>query len=47
MPPKCEQATQVVVEQLKTLAKPCDSTQEIAHVAAISANNDMSESPEF
>ncbi|MGZ9075162.1 MAG: chaperonin GroEL [Burkholderiaceae bacterium] len=37
-----EQATQVVVEQLKTLAKPCDSTQEIAHVAAISANNDMS-----
>jgi chaperonin GroEL len=37
-----EQATQTVVAQLKTLAKPCAATQEIAHVAAISANNDMS-----
>jgi chaperonin GroEL len=37
-----EQATQVVVDQLKAIAKPCSSGQEIAHVAAISGNNDMS-----
>ena len=37
-----EQATQVVVDQLKAIAKPCASGQEIAHVAAISGNNDMS-----
>ncbi|HEU0199953.1 MAG TPA: chaperonin GroEL [Burkholderiaceae bacterium] len=37
-----EQATQIVVERLKALAKPCATGQEIAHVAAISGNNDMS-----
>jgi chaperonin GroEL len=37
-----EQATQTVVEQLKAIAKPCASSQEIAHVAAISGNNDTS-----
>jgi chaperonin GroEL len=37
-----EQATQTVVGQLKAIAKPCSSGQEIAHVAAISGNNDMS-----
>ena len=35
-------ATAAVVERLKTLAKPCKSSQDIAHVAAISGNNDMS-----
>ena len=37
-----EQATQAVVAQLKAMARPCTSSQEIAHVAAISGNNDMS-----
>jgi chaperonin GroEL len=37
-----ERATQAVVERLKTLAKPCNTSEEIAHVAAISGNNDMS-----
>jgi chaperonin GroEL len=37
-----DQATAAVVERLKSIAKPCRSTQEIAHVAAISGNNDMS-----
>ncbi|HTT13537.1 MAG TPA: chaperonin GroEL [Burkholderiaceae bacterium] len=37
-----EQATQTVVDELKTLARPCSTGQEIAHVAAISGNNDMS-----
>jgi chaperonin GroEL len=37
-----DQATQVVVDHLKSMARPCRSTQEIAHVAAISGNNDMS-----
>ncbi len=37
-----EQATQVVVDKLKTIARPCTTSQEIAHVAAISGNNDMS-----
>jgi chaperonin GroEL len=37
-----EQATQEVVAQLKAIARPCATTQEIAHVAAISGNNDES-----
>ncbi|HEU0202957.1 MAG TPA: chaperonin GroEL [Burkholderiaceae bacterium] len=37
-----EQGAQIVVEQLKALAKPCGTGQEIAHVASISGNNDMS-----
>ncbi len=37
-----EQAIDVVVADLKQLAQPCASSQEIAHVAAISANNDRS-----
>jgi chaperonin GroEL len=35
-------ATQAVVTELKRLARPCGDSQEIAHVAAISANNDAS-----
>lgn len=31
-----------IVEELKNIAQPCTSSQEIAHVAAISANNDRS-----
>ncbi|MGE5118018.1 MAG: chaperonin GroEL, partial [Betaproteobacteria bacterium] len=37
-----EQAIDVVVNELKALAQPCSGTQAIAHVAAISANNDAS-----
>ena len=37
-----EQAVDAVVAELKSLARPCASSQEIAHVAAISANNDRS-----
>jgi chaperonin GroEL len=37
-----EVPTVAVVEALKSLAQPCRSTEEIAHVAAISANNDRS-----
>jgi chaperonin GroEL len=37
-----ERATVRVVEHLKTLAKPCQTSAEIAHVAAISGNNDRS-----
>jgi chaperonin GroEL len=37
-----ERATQVVVEELKRLAAPCRTSDEIAHVAAISGNNDRS-----
>ena len=37
-----ELAIQTVVDELKKMAKPCDTSQEIAHVAAISANNDRS-----
>jgi chaperonin GroEL len=37
-----EQAIQAVVTELKHMARPCASSQEIAHVAAISANNDRS-----
>ena len=37
-----EKATHTVTSSLKTLAKPCNTTQEIAHVASISANNDPS-----
>jgi chaperonin GroEL len=37
-----ERATVRVVEELKRLAKPCKTSAEIAHVAAISGNNDMS-----
>ncbi|HWI81131.1 chaperonin GroEL [Ramlibacter sp.] len=35
-------AVEAVVGELKQLAQPCASSQEIAHVAAISANNDRS-----
>jgi len=37
-----EQAIEAVCAELKRLAQPCASSQEIAHVAAISANNDRS-----
>lgn len=37
-----EQAVDAVVEELKRLARPCEGSQEIAHVASISANNDRS-----
>ena len=37
-----EQAIEVVVQELKALAQPCTGAQEMAHVAAISANNDAS-----
>jgi chaperonin GroEL len=37
-----EQAIDLVVQQLGRIARPCESSQEIAHVAAISANNDAS-----
>jgi chaperonin GroEL len=37
-----ELAVEAVVAELKTIAQPCITSQEIAHVAAISANNDRS-----
>jgi chaperonin GroEL len=37
-----ETAIEAVVAELKRMAKPCASSQDIAHVAAISANNDRS-----
>ena len=37
-----ELAIETVVAELKRMAKPCTTSQEIAHVAAISANNDRS-----
>jgi chaperonin GroEL len=37
-----EQAVDAVVAELKAAARPCETSQEIAHVAAISANNDRS-----
>lgn len=37
-----EQATLAVVQELKTMARPCATSRDIAHVAAISANNDAS-----
>jgi len=37
-----EQAVEAVTVELKKVAQPCASSQEIAHVAAISANNDRS-----
>jgi chaperonin GroEL len=37
-----EQAIEAVVAELKQMAKPCTTSLEIAHVAAISANNDRS-----
>jgi len=37
-----EQAIEAVVAELHRMARPCASSQEIAHVAAISANNDRS-----
>jgi len=37
-----ELAIDAVVAELKNMAKPCTSSQEITHVAAISANNDRS-----
>jgi chaperonin GroEL len=37
-----ESAIAAVVAELKAMARPCASSQEIAHVAAISANNDAS-----
>jgi chaperonin GroEL len=35
-------AVEAVVEELKHIAQPCATSQEIAHVASISANNDRS-----
>jgi chaperonin GroEL len=37
-----DHAVELVVAELKGLSQPCGSSQEIAHVAAISANNDRS-----
>ena len=37
-----EEAIEAVVQEIRALARPCASSQEIAHVAAISANNDRS-----
>src|SRR5512140_2904646 len=37
-----EHAIDAVVEELKKMAQPCATSQEIAHVASISANNDRS-----
>jgi chaperonin GroEL len=37
-----EQAVEAVVAELKKLARPCADSNEVAHVAAISANNDRS-----
>jgi len=37
-----EQAIEAVVAELKRIARPCRTSQEIAHVASISANNDRS-----
>jgi chaperonin GroEL len=37
-----ERAVQAVVDELKRASRPCATSQEIAHVAAISANNDRS-----
>jgi len=37
-----ERAIEAVVAELKTMSRPCATSQEIAHVAAISANNDRS-----
>jgi len=37
-----EQGADAVVAELQRTARPCDSSQDIAHVAAISANNDRS-----
>lgn len=37
-----EQAIERVVAELKNMAQPCANSQEIAHVATISANNDRS-----
>src|SRR5690606_12477561 len=37
-----ERAVVAVVDELKRLAQPCESSEEIAHVASISANNDRS-----
>jgi chaperonin GroEL len=37
-----ELAIETVVTEIKQMAKPCATSQEIAHVAAISANNDRS-----
>jgi chaperonin GroEL len=37
-----EQAIEAVVAELKRIARPCATSQEIAHVASISANNDRS-----
>ncbi len=37
-----ERAVESVVAEIKAIARPCTTSQEIAHVAAISANNDRS-----
>ena len=37
-----ERAVATVVDELKRIARPCATSQEIAHVASISANNDRS-----
>jgi chaperonin GroEL len=36
-----DKAVAAVVAELKRLSKPCDTTEEISHVGAISANNDQ------
>jgi chaperonin GroEL len=41
-PMDLKRGIEAVVGELKTLAQPCATSQEIAHVAAISANNDHS-----
>ena len=37
-----EQAVEAVVAELRRIARPCETAQEITHVASISANNDLS-----
>jgi chaperonin GroEL len=37
-----EEAIEAVTEALHSMARPCETSQEIAHVASISANNDRS-----
>ncbi len=37
-----DRAIEAVVDEIRRLARPCEGSQEIAHVASISANNDRS-----
>jgi chaperonin GroEL len=37
-----DRAIEAVVDEIRCLARPCEGSQEIAHVASISANNDRS-----